>query len=123
MLSAKQMTYIQKLGQQTFTVVCDIYKRLPYAHDDSNPYGDDTVTFAVTYKRVKGWLVPTASADFNMDVGQLISKGEFLLRVPVGTDVGSGDKVKIAGADYFCSDSTTEQTWPEWLTVRLRKAQ
>jgi len=123
LLTAKQLSYIQQLGEMTFSVTCDIYKRLPYAHDDSNPYGDDTIAFSATYKRVKGWLVPTASSDFTMDSAQVISAGQFVLRVPVSTDIDPGDKVKILNKDYACVDSTVEQTWPEWIIVKLRKIQ
>ena len=59
----KQLQAIQKVGQKTFTVVCLIYKRLPYAHDDTNPYGDDTVSFKTTAVKVKGWLVPMNTAE------------------------------------------------------------
>lgn len=122
-LSLKQIAAIQRIGEMTFSVTCDIYKRLPYAADDTNPYGDDTITYETKYKRVKGWLVPTASADFLTDSAQVISSGQFVLRVPVGTDVEPGDKVRIASKDYSCVDSTTEQTWPEWTIVRLRRIQ
>ena len=123
MLSAKQLQAIQKVGQKTFTVSADIYKRQPFAFDDSNPYGDDTVTFATTATRVSGWLVPVDTIDFTLDISQIISSGNAVLRVPVGTDVEPGDKLVIASDTYYCSESTTEQTWPEWTTVRLRRIQ
>jgi len=123
MLSVKQLQAIQKVGQKTFFVAVDVYKRQPFAFDDSNPYGDDTVTYATTPTSVKGWLVPMSSVDFTLDIGQIISSGNAILRVSVGTDVEPGDKLTIAGDDYYCSESTTEQTWPEWTTVRLRRIQ
>jgi len=123
MLSTKQLQAIQRLGQKTFSLSCTIYKRQPFAFDDSNPYGDDTVTFASTGTRVKGWLVPSGNIDFMLDVAQIISSSNSVLRVPVGTDIGPGDKVVIGSDTYYCSESTVEQTWPEWTTVRLRRNQ
>lgn len=123
MLTAKQLQAIQRVGQKTLTTSVTIFKRQPYAHDDSNPFGDDTVSYATTGKKVKGWLVPTNTVDFSMGVAQIISEGNFVLRVPVGTDVEPGDKAVIGGNDYAVSESTTEQTWPEWTSVRLRRIQ
>jgi hypothetical protein len=123
MLSAKQLSAIQRVGQKTFTLNCTIYKRQPFAFDDSNPYGDDTVTFATVGTKVNGWLVPSSTTDFMMDIAQIISSGNSVLRVAVGTDIEPGDKVVIGTDTYYCSESTVEQTWPEWITVRLRRVQ
>lgn len=123
MLSAKQLAAIQDLGKKSLTVSCTIYKRQPFAFDDSNPYGDDTVTFATVGTTVNGWLVPSSATDFSLDVAQIISSSNSALRVPVGTDIEPGDKVVVLSDTYYCSESTTEQTWPEWTVVRLRKVQ
>jgi len=123
MLSAKQLTAIQKVGQKTFTLTCVIYKRQPFAFDDSNPYGDDTVAFASEGSTVRGWLVPASSVDFMLDIAQIISSSNSVLRVPAGTDIEPGDKVVIGPDTYYCSESTVEQTWPEWISVRLRRVQ
>lgn len=123
LLSTKNLEAIQKLGRSSMTVTCSIYKRQPYAHDDSNPFGDDTITYASTAVVVKGWLVPMSAVDFTVDVAQVISSGNFVLRVPVGTSLDPGDKVTIGSNEYYASESTVEQTWPEWITVRLRRIQ
>lgn len=123
LLTPAQLASIQKIGQSAMTVSCAIYKRQPYAHDDSNPFGDDTVTYADTPTVVNGWLAPSDSVDFSMDIMQVIASGNFILRVPVGTDIEPRDKVTIDSKDYFCSESTTEESWPEWITARLRRRQ
>lgn len=123
LLTSAQMTAIQAMGRKSMTVDCAIYKRQPYAHDDSNPFGDDTVTYADTAVTVKGWLAPSSNVDFSMDIMQVVASGNFILRVPVGTDIDVRDKVVIAGNTYFCSESTVEETWPEWITARLRRRQ
>ena len=123
MLSAKQLTAIQKMGQKTFQVSCVVHHRTAFATDASNPYGDDTLTYDTTTTTVKGWLVPTSTVDFSVGIAQVISEGNYLLRVPSDTDVEPGDTVDILGNTYSVSESTTEQTWPEWLNVRLRRIQ
>jgi hypothetical protein len=121
MLSAKQLAAVQKVGQNAMTVSADIYKRLAYAGDDDNPYGDDTVRYAATATRVKGWVVPLLGGGFTLSAAQVISVGEFGLRVPVGTDIQPGDRVVIGGKSHSVTDTTVEQTWPEWTTARLRR--
>ena len=123
MLSASQMAAIQKVGQKTFQITCIVHHRTDATADPSNPYGDDTVTYKTTTTAVKGWLAPTDTTDFSMGVAQIISEGNYVLRIPVGTDVEPRDTVDILGHSYAVSESTTEQTWPEWLNVRLRRIQ
>ena len=122
LLTSAQMAAIQKVGRSAMTVVCSIYKREAYGADDSNPYGDDTVTYAVTSTDVDGWLVPASKADFSVSVAQVLSARSFIVRMPVGTDIGPGDKVVIAGDTYYVSESTVDQSWPEWTTANLRRA-
>jgi len=121
MLSAKQLTAIQKVGKRTFSVTCTVHHRSSFGVDDSNPYGDDTVTYETKSSTVLGWLVPTHTIDFTIDVAQVISSGNYLLRVPVATDIAAGDTVDILGNTFSVSESTVEQTWPEWTVVRLRR--
>lgn len=123
LLSDAQMAAIQKVGRSAMTMDCAIYKRQPYAHDNSNPFGDDIITYAATAVTVKGWLVPSSNVDFSMDVLQVIASGNFILRVPAGTDIEPRDKVVISGDTYYVSESTVEQSWPEWVTARLRRRQ
>lgn len=122
MLSLKQLREIQKIGEKMFVVYVDIYQRLPYAHDDSNPYGDDTVAFSPTRTRVKGWLVHgNAPTNMQVDGAQIISVEQSFVRVPFGTAVKPNDKVVINNDEYICVEATTEQSWPEWLDVRLKR--
>ena len=123
LLTSAQMAAIQAFGRKSMTVDCAIYKRAAFAFDDSNPFGDDTVTYAVTPVTVKGWLVPLDNVDFSVDIMQIVSVGNFILRVPVGTDVEPRDKLVIGGETYYCSESAVEESWPEWVTVRLRRRQ
>jgi hypothetical protein len=123
LLTTAQLAAIQSFGRKSMTIDCDIYKRQPFSFDDSNPFGDDTVTYADTAVTVKGWLVPVDSVDFSTDIMQVISAGNFVLRVPVGTDVDPRDRLVIGGKTYYCSESAIEESWPEWITVRLRRKQ
>jgi hypothetical protein len=123
LLTAKQMASIQRMGEQSFKIDVVIQHKLPFEKDDSNPMGDSELTYKTTTTTVKGWLVPNSSRDFSMGVAQVLTEGDFRLRVPAGTDIEPQDRVTIDGKDYAVSESTTEQTWPEWITVRLRRIQ
>jgi hypothetical protein len=123
LLTDKQLRSIQKLGEQSFKVSCVLYKKLAFAKDLTNPYGDSDIGYAASATTFKGWLVPTHAVDFTMGVSQVISSGNFRLRVPIDLDPDVGDKVVIDTQDYFISESTKEQTWPEWITCRLRRIQ
>lgn len=123
LLTDKQLQSIQKLGEQSFKVSCTLTKKLAFGKDLSNPYGDSEVSYATATTTFKGWLVPVSSVDFTMGVSQVISSGDFRLRVPIDANPETGDKIDIQGHTYFVSESTIEQTWPEWITVRVRRIQ
>lgn len=123
LLTTAQLRAVQRIGESMFSTSVSIYKRQPYAHDDSNPYGDDTVTYATTAVVVTGWLVPEEKADFSTNVAQIVTSGRFMLRLPAGTDIGPGDRCTIDGLSYAVAESSIEQTWPEWLNVHLRRIQ
>lgn len=123
LLTASQLAAIQRLGEQSFTVTVEIYKRQTYAADSSNPFGDDTVTFAGSPITVTGWLVPTDSTDFGIDAAQAVSAANLVVRVPVTTDIEPGDRCVISSNTYYVSESTTEQSTPEWTIARLRRVQ
>jgi len=123
LLTDNQLAAIQRVGEQSFKVTCVLRKRLPFGKDLSNPMGDSDISYATSTSTFKGWLVPTNTIDFTMGVSQIISAGNFRLRIPHTYDPEPGDKITIESKDYFVSESTTEQTWPEWITVRLRRIQ
>ena len=121
LLTDKQLQAIQRVGEQSFKVTCTLRKRLDFTKDLSNPYGDSDIDYATATSTFKGWLVPTDTIDFTMGVAQIISAGNFRLRIPVDYDPEPGDKITIASNDYFVSESTVDQTWPEWITCRVRR--
>jgi len=123
LLTAKQMTSIQRLGEQSFKIEVEVQHKLPFEKDDSNPMGDSVLTYKSVTTKVKGWLVPDLDRALSVGVAQVISAGDFRLRLPVGTDVEPGDRVIVSGLSYAVTDSSTEQSWPEWITVRMRRIQ
>lgn len=118
MLSGAQMGFIRKLGEKWMTTVATVHHKGPASLDPSNPYGDDTIQLTST-STVKGWLVPNLNKTVDQMQAQVIGPGQFIFRVPVGTEIAPGDKVDIAGRRYGVVDVTDEQTWPEWLKVSL----
>lgn len=123
LLTDKQLQAIQRLGEQSFKVTCILRKKLAFGKDATNPYGDSDLSYATATSTFRGWLVPVDTIDFTLGVAQVISAGNFRLRIPVDKDPQPGDKITIEGDDYYVSESTTEQTWPEWITVRVRRVQ
>jgi len=118
MISARQLGFIQSLGEKWMTTTAVIHHKGEPTLDDSNPYGDDTITLT-TSVTVKGWLVPNLNKTVGTMQAQVIGPGQFILRVPVGTHVHPGDKVDIDGRRYGVVDVSDEQSWPEWLKVSL----
>lgn len=123
LLTDSQLRSIQRLGEQSFKVTCTLTKKLSFTKDLGNPYGDSEINYATASSTFKGWLVPLSAVDFTMGVSQVISSGDFRLRIPVDENPETGDKIDIAGQTYYVSESTVEQTWPEWITVRVHRIQ
>lgn len=123
LLSTAQLAAIQKLGQSAMTVAVAIYKREAYAADDSNPFGDDTVTYASTPISTTGWVTPVGSTDFAVDAAQVLSSKDFVLRTAVGVDIDTADKIVISGHTYYVTESGIEETWPEWISSRLKRVE
>lgn len=123
LLSAAQMAAIQKLGESAMAISVLIYKREAYAADDSNPFGDDTITYASTPITTTGWVVPVGSSDFAVDAGQVISSKDFVLRTPVDVDIDTADRVVISSNTFYVAESGIEETWPEWISSRVKRVE
>jgi len=122
-LTDAQMAAIQKLGESAMAIAVLIYKREAYAADDSNPFGDDTISFASTPISTTGWVVPVGSTDFAVDASQVVSSKDFVLRTAVGVDIDSGDRVVISSNTYYVAESGIEETWPEWISSRIKRVE
>jgi hypothetical protein len=121
LLTDDQMANIRGLGEMGMTVDVTITRVIAYAADDSNPFGDDDVTFATTTSTVKGWLLSNMGRDLEEDAEQIVAVRDFTLRVPVGTAIGARDQVTISGVDYTVMEANTEDTWPEWTVCHIKK--
>ena len=122
LLSASQLTAIQKLGLRGMITDVTIYSHDDFALDPSNVNGDEDQSWTLQ-GTVKGWLAPMLTNSFTEDVAWIASKGDYKLRVPVGTAIKPTDKVVVAGVTYSVVDSDVELSWPEWTTVRLELVQ
>ncbi len=124
MFSPDALKGFRDLGEQFMFNEVTIHHRTPYAPDDANPFGDDTVTFETTVLKVKGWVVakPT-SGPAGIDGVQLIQVGLVHVRVPYGTLVSPGDEIDIGDAHYIVEDDTTESDLAVWNDLWLRRRQ
>lgn len=128
MLSASQLAAIQSYGERYMAADAEITNRRPFDLDSDvwptdsgdGDYFDDTIHYGDPFT-VKAWLVPVAQIDSDQMGYQDLVVGEYRMRVPVGTTIGSGDKVVINTQVFEVIDTTSEQTWPEWTTARMVK--
>jgi hypothetical protein len=119
LLTSRQLQAIQKIGESGMASTATIYTHEPYAKDPDNPFGDSDVTYGPA-RTVKCWLVAKPAFDISQGQGQAFTIAEDVMRVPVGTVIDNGDRVVILGQEYLVTDTTTEATWPEWVTVYLK---
>lgn len=123
MISAKQLRQVQKLGEKFLVDTVTIRHKTPAAKDASNPFGDDTLGWETSTTTVKGWVVPNLGRAFEQEAAQVVTVGDFELRVPAGTSIDPGDEVTIHGVTYAVVETSTEQTWPEWVRAFLKRIQ
>lgn len=122
LLTDSQMTAIRSLGEQGMTVDVTITRHVASdSSDESNPFGAADPTFTTTSRTVKGWLVSQMDRNFDEDGGRIVAVHDLNLRVPVGTVVDARDRIVIAGAEYVVMESNSDDTWPEWTEVYLKK--
>lgn len=122
LLTASQMASIRSLGEKGMTVDVVITRNLGTDHsDDSNPFGASEPAYATTMTTVKGWLISSMDRSFDEDGQRIVAIHDFTLRVPVGTVIDTRDQVTIAGAQYTVMEANTEDTWPEWTEVYLKR--
>lgn len=120
LLKLSQLRKIQAIGELGMNQVIEIYPKADQAKDPSNPYGDDIVEFASAPVTTKGWLVTKPTERFTIGEGQVRTIATHVLRVPVGTSILAGDRVKVGDEEFTVTDATNEQSWPEWTVAYLR---
>ena len=120
LLTLSQLRKIQEIGERGMNTDVEIYSRKAFAKDPSNPYGDEDVAHENAPIKVKGWLVTKPTERLDVGGGQVRTISTHQLRVPVGTSIKAGDRVKVGGEEFIVTDATNEQSWPEWTVAYLR---
>jgi hypothetical protein len=127
LLSTGQLTALRKVAEQGMVTSVEILRRSEGTPDPSNDYGDDVLDYTETKtsrrSQVKGWLYSNPANSQDVDSGSVVTVNNYILRVPVGTDILTGDGVVIAGEQYTVTDTTRENTWKALVTCNLRKRQ
>lgn len=76
-----------------------------------------------TIGTVQGMLYSGLSPVLTLVSGEIAAVGTVQLRVPVGTDIASGDRAVINGTTYIVSDTAVDDTWQAMLRCSLRVAE
>lgn len=123
-ITPKQYRAIQKLGEAFMADDIEIYHIETAAKDPDNPWGDDTVTFEQTPTITRGWMKSLIdSQPFQSEPGFLAPVHDYVLRLPAGTRIAAGDKVKAQHSPvlFRVIDENYENTWQEWTVARVRR--
>lgn len=91
-----------------------------YGDDDVRYIGDTTPGAAVT---AVAWIVNKPSVDALDNAGMIQTISPGMMRVPIGTAVFAGDKIKIGSEEFVVIDMNADDTWPLWLKVNFQTAQ
>jgi hypothetical protein len=123
LITDSELAAIRSLGEQGMVTDITIQRNLPSVHDDDNPFGDDDLEMAPASQSVtvKGWLVSHMDRSFGEDGSRIVGVHDITLRVPVGTAIGPRDVVTVAGTTYTVVEANTEDSWPEWTVVYIRR--
>ena len=122
LLTDAQMASIRTLGERGMKVDVIITHHIGIDYtDESNPFGDADPTYSTTSITVKGWLISQMDRTFEEDGQRIVAVHDLTLRVPVGTAVEARDLVVINGEEFTVMESNTEDTWPEWTEVYLKR--
>jgi hypothetical protein len=126
LVTTKQLEALSKVAERGMITTVDIYRRdaadAPAPSDDYGDNVDYTQTSGSKYSRVKGWLrtVPTALVQ-ELDNGAIVTVNTWELRVPVGTDVQTGDEVRVGGDQYTVSSTNRDNTLLPYISCNLRR--
>jgi hypothetical protein len=117
LLTPGQLIAVQEIALRGMVTPVEIYRRTVADSD----YGDDeTITYPL-FATVDGWLYSRPTLVMQQDTGALVADNTYRLFLPVGTNILSGDRVTVDGAEFTVIDTTRESTWPALLTVSLRR--
>jgi hypothetical protein len=115
LLRPSQMRGIQKIANRGLNTTI-VIERIDFESDE---LGDDAETEPVVIATVKGWIHSTPTPEATLD-GGIVTANTYRLNVPVGTDIRPRDYVEVGGTRYVVTDTTSDETWPAFLTCSLR---
>lgn len=125
LISSNQLGAIQRVSERGMSTEVEIFRRgpadLPPPQDD---YGDDVEyeeTTESTTTVVRGWLRSIPTQEQDVDSGAIVTTNSWVLRVPVGTDIQTGDEVRIDGSEYTVQGTDSDNTLLPFITCDLRR--
>lgn len=119
LITPSEMAAIQAIGLSGMQSTAIILTRAIVQTDD----GQENV-WATSSLDIPCWVreVTSPGRDLGSIAGAVNLVEEFLIRVPVGTEVRSGDRIVVGETTYDVQHSNNEDTYPDWLQCSCRAA-
>ena len=118
LISAAELAAIQSVAESGMNTAVYIQHRVTN-HDDENGW---TETWSEGTQSVLGWLYEFTSAGSTIGViaGSMgLSEGVWL-RLPIGTNVSSGDRARIGTSVYTIEHTNVDSTYRPWIACAVR---
>lgn len=112
-----ELGYLRKTAEISLVDDVDIWPRsvVDNVYEDS---GDETYEYRET---VKGWIFSSPTAGAESVAGIIGTLNSYRIFMPVGTEVHSGDHLKIKGQFFELIDTVDESTWLPILRCSARR--
>lgn len=119
LISPSELAAIQAVGRSGMTSTAIILTRATVQTDD----GQASV-WATSAVDVPCWVVGVTpnSATLGDVAGAVDLIQTFVIRLPVGTAVESGDQIVVGAKSYMVEQTNNEDTYPDWLSCSCRSA-
>lgn len=120
LISPAELAAIQEIGLSGLTSSCTVYKR------ETQATADGQQNMWVAGPTVPCWVYEITPTTVVLDpVDGAASLAQiFHVRVPMGTDVGSGDRLVLSsfpGSTYIVQNTNNDGTYPVWLDCAVRR--
>lgn len=119
LISSSEMAALRGVAESGMISTCSIYYRTVTQTDNGSVSGYPDAADATSIC----WLTeftPDSALIAAMDGAAALGE-MFRLRLPTGTTINSGDKVVIAGLNYFVQHEDRDSTYLPWLTIVVRR--
>ena len=124
LITTKQMEAIRAMAQKGMISTVEIYRRDAVVPTGSNDYGDNVEYNETTESRratVQGWLYTASATGPEVDNAAIVTDQMWALRLPIGTEIATGDRVVVDGSDFYVVSTDKVKTYAPYITANLRR--